>query len=368
MVVIVRTFVRLGVVAGAAGALLLGAGLTPVSAGDDVHVVKPGQSIQRAIDRADPGDTVRVKAGVYRESLFIDKRLTLEGSGSNRNGTVLKPPARRGTSPCNSPGDVQGVCVSGKFDQEFNLLEPVRHVTVTGLVVTRFSGSGVLAFGTRGLEVTDVRASRNGGYGLAGFDGTRSEFTDDVTNRNHEAGLYMGDSRHAGNLIADSTARGNQIGVFMRDSTGFVAEDNDLRRNCAGVIVLATSRRPSGDHEVVHNKVLRNRKACAAEEGAPPLSGIGILLAGVDDVTVEKNLVLRNRPSGTSVESGGVILVRSPENPRVTPDGNLVKKNVVLRNRPVDLLWDETGRDNVFKRNVCRTSDPSGLCRPHHGR
>lgn len=366
--VIVRTLVRLGVVAGAAGALLLGAGLTPVSAGDDVHVVKPGQSIQRAIDRADPGDTVLVKPGVFRESLFIDKRLTLQGSGSDREGTVLEPPARRGASPCNSPGDVQGVCVLGKVDQEFNLLERVRGVTVTGLFITRFSGSGVLAFGTGGLDVTDVRASRNGGYGIAGFDGKRAEFTDDVTNRNHEAGLYMGDSRNSGSLIADSTAGGNQIGVFMRDSTGFVAEGNVLRRNCSGVIVLATSPRASGDHEVVHNKVRRNNKACAAEEEAPPLSGVGILLAGVDDVNVEKNAVLRNRPSGDSVLSGGVLVVSSPDNPRVTPDGNRVTKNVVLRNRPVDLLWDETGRDNVFKRNKCRTSDPAGLCRPHHDR
>ena len=43
--------------------------------------VTPGQSIQAAINRANPGDTVFVQSGVYRESLNITRPIILEGKG-----------------------------------------------------------------------------------------------------------------------------------------------------------------------------------------------------------------------------------------------------------------------------------------------
>lgn len=51
-----------------------------------VHTVEPGQSIQAAIDLAEPGDTVELKDGEYTEDLVsvrdgeIDKRITITGN------------------------------------------------------------------------------------------------------------------------------------------------------------------------------------------------------------------------------------------------------------------------------------------------
>ena len=41
--------------------------------------VGPGQSIQAAMNGANPGDTVSVQSGVYRESLNITRPIILEG-------------------------------------------------------------------------------------------------------------------------------------------------------------------------------------------------------------------------------------------------------------------------------------------------
>src|SRR5688500_16599456 len=48
------------------------------------HTVRPGQSIQDALDAARPGDTVTVLAGVYAENLeIITDRVTLRGEGAH---------------------------------------------------------------------------------------------------------------------------------------------------------------------------------------------------------------------------------------------------------------------------------------------
>ena len=44
-----------------------------------VIVPGPGESIQLAIDRAKPGDTINVPAGTYQEEIYVDKKLKLRG-------------------------------------------------------------------------------------------------------------------------------------------------------------------------------------------------------------------------------------------------------------------------------------------------
>lgn len=52
--------------------------LLPVQAAE--HLVKPGESIQAAINKASKGDLIKVMPGTYREKgIIINKQLVLRG-------------------------------------------------------------------------------------------------------------------------------------------------------------------------------------------------------------------------------------------------------------------------------------------------
>ena len=78
-----------------ASGLVLAAGVG--SAAADSSVVGPGESIQKAVNAADPGDTIVVK-GVHREDVVILKDgIELRGI----DDAVIEPPAKaKADSPC----------------------------------------------------------------------------------------------------------------------------------------------------------------------------------------------------------------------------------------------------------------------------
>jgi hypothetical protein len=54
------------------------------------HVVRPGDSIQAAVNRASSGEIVAVESGVYTEQVILDGHVTLVGAG--RDDTVIRSP------------------------------------------------------------------------------------------------------------------------------------------------------------------------------------------------------------------------------------------------------------------------------------
>lgn len=338
----------------------------------DVIKVRPGQSIQAAIDRADPGDKVKLKPGTYRENVQILKN-DIELQGSGKGNTTIEPAAT--PAPVCGAGSgpdsvTQGICIAN-VDEEFNIKSIVEDTEISDLAVKGFDGAGIFFFGANGQEVRNVLVADNHDYGIAAFDSSNGRYEQNAATRNGEAGIYLGDSPNARSIVRWNTAWDNVgFGVFMRDASFGQVDHNWLYGNCVGLVFLHTGGGIEG-WTATGNRAVANNRACAGNpaEGEPGFSGIGIAVAGAKDIDIKHNTVLNNRPGGETEFSGGIVVVGSGPPPEgVAPTGIRVAFNVAFGNQPFDLLWDRSGTNIEFVKNHCKTSDPDGLCAPHRPR
>jgi nitrous oxidase accessory protein NosD len=334
---------------------------SPASAHDSRLVVRPGESIQAAVDAANPGDTIVVRPGTYRQNVVVAKDgIKLVGFGAR-----LVSPAAPEPNACADPGQPAaiGICVAGEFDMNTGeVIKPVEDVTVEGFTLRDYPDAGVLAFGAKDATFQRNTALNDDEYGITAFvsSGTRMLFNRAVGA--DEAGFYIGDSPEADATLVGNVAADSRFGILWRNAEGGTAVGNLVRGNCAGIMVLSgIPGLPglAGGLTMRGNLVRGNTRACEESEEGPAMSGVGIALVGAHDSRVAHNLVTGNVPTGPTAFSGGVAVVTDFLG--TAPKDNRVVGNVLRRNHP-DLFWDGSGSGNVFRGNDCKTSDPAGLC------
>jgi hypothetical protein len=322
-------------------------------------VVHPGQSIQAAIDASNPGGTIFVIRGTYAEHLVITKRVNIIGFGA----TLTPPAGDAAPSPCSDPDpNTDGICIAGQFtvDDQGNptITSYVQRVSITGLTVSGFGGSGIMQFAGQGSTFIANVATGNAGYGIAAFESTGTTELFNRAQGSGEAGLYIGDSHPANaNLFANEVSD-NGFGIFVRDAEHGSIFGNSSHDNCVGILFLADAPGPDGAFDVAGNSIRHNSKVCPPTGEGPQISGIGIAIAGAHDVHVSYNAIKDNTPGGDSFKNGGVVVFT-----RATtgPANNVVVHNLITGNQP-DINSDGTGSGNVLQPNLCQTSQPDGLC------
>ncbi len=108
------------------------------SAGAQSSVVGPGESIQKAINAADPGDTIVVR-GVHREDVVIRK----DGIKLRGDDAVIEAPAKA-DSPCSRTFGPEAICILGPLNPETGMLTGPRvsDVSVSGFTIRGFQEEG----------------------------------------------------------------------------------------------------------------------------------------------------------------------------------------------------------------------------------
>src|SRR5215210_3417647 len=227
--------------------LLVASGLALVagigSATADSSVVGPGESIQKAINSADPGDTIVVR-GVHHEDVAIRK----DGIKLRGDDAVIEPPAKA-DSPC-AP---EPICILG--DMNFQTGEitgsRVSDVSVSGFTIRGFPegeqgdfpGFSIDVLYARDTTVTGNRAIGNEGGGIGvtlRSINTTITNNDVIGNANsHAPGIAVEISSNttiAKNVVESYSEGENAIEV--NEATNTTIEGNDLVGNWLGMFIV----------------------------------------------------------------------------------------------------------------------------------
>lgn len=333
--------------------------------------VGPGQSIQAAVGRAQPGDTIEIAPGVYHQHVILTKNgIHLVGTPGR---TILTAGPGQTAGPCGSPdapGQVMGICILGHFTKT-GPGTPVSGDSVWGITVTGFGGFGVLLLNASDITVSNTVAHDNKSYGISGFILSHVSYLHNVSYNNGEPGFYIGDSVNAAARVIDNLSYNNGLGgvegfgFLFRDSSFGVVQGNKAWGNCAGMAFADTGEDPLPDQGwwVSGNTLTANNRACAgASGGPPPVSGIGAVLLGTHHVTLSENTITGNHATGPTLAAGGIVVASSKSIGGADPTANVIVDNTVFHNSPFDILWDGSGSGNSFPNNDCGTSKPAWIC------
>src|SRR5215208_269800 len=204
------------------------------STGAQSLVVGPGKSIQKAINAADPGDTIVVR-GLHHEDVVIRK----DGIKLRGDDAVIKPPAK-GDSPCSRFSGPTAICVLGDFNPETGEVRRyVEDVSISGLTIRGFEATGIDVAAARDATVTKIRAVGNKN-GMGTFLSIRTKFLSNVVRDSGEDAIGLERSR-------DVTISGNDVegssnsGIFIEGGTNATISSNDLTDNNLGMLVVKST-------------------------------------------------------------------------------------------------------------------------------
>ena len=312
-----RTLLRVMLVVGIIGASFAVA--LPASA--QVITVLPGESIHLAVKSAQPGDTIQLTAGVYEDVVAVKTNgITIQGVGSDTNGTILRPPA---DLPGRCFRGIAGICILGNFQDG----TPVEGVTITGVRAEGFIAAGIISILSRNTTFEGNAGIGSQEYGLAG--------------------IYIGDTRRARAVVEGNESFDNTFGLFLRDVSLGDITANQFHDNCIGILNLDTPGPVrAGRFTISENTIEHNNAFCRGQgRGEPSTGGSGIVILGGRGNTIQGNVIARNRTSRNVPFHGGVVLVEHASN-------NTVTGNTLLRNRP-NIFTDGSGSGNQVSGNTC---------------
>jgi cytochrome c peroxidase len=310
-------------------------------------VVQAGESVQTAVDRARPGDTIEVPYGVYHERVVIDiNDITLRGI-----------PNEAGEWPI---FDGEGVLTEGVIASGNNF-------TVGNLHVRNYTDNGVLVEGVTGVHFHDIFAENVGTYGVYPVRSTNVLIERVEVTGVDDAGVYAGQCENV--IVRDSVVYGNVLGIELENTIGGEIYNNHTYDNTVGIFVVLLPQLTSkiSANTLVYENIVEDNNH---ENFAPPgaiagiaPSGVGILLLATDNAEVYHNEIRNNKTTGVAVFSltstGAFDINEIDIGP--LPEGNWVHSNTYENNGydadpfvrdlgipTADILWDGTGMDNRF--------------------
>jgi plastocyanin len=313
-------------------------------------------SIQKAVDAAKAGDTVKLADGTYRESVKIvgakKRYLRLIGNKTNPAKVVL-----------------DGRTLKGAKAQNGVIVNSANQVTVQGMTVKNWKGNGVFLLNVTGYLADRIRAMNDGTYGVYAFNSRGGTMSNSVGAWNNDSGFYIGQTpvqtKPIRSLVTNVKSYGNTLGFSGTNMRYVTITKSEWFNNGIGIVPNALDSEkwaPPEDNVITDNDIYWNNfnyfKGAPFDvnrsdvEGVPFPVGVGVFIFGGRRTLVENNRIFGNYLSGVAMVQQ--LLLKQKDAQELV--GNQIRANEFGKNgtdlNGRDLFYDGDGSGNCFSDNV----------------
>ena len=311
-----------------------------------VLTVENGETLQEAIDRAQPGDTLEIPYGIYNERVVIDIS----------DFTMVGIPNGEGDFPIlDGQGELtEGVIASGN------------NFTIGNLHVRNYSDNGIIVEGVRNVHFHDIVAEKTGTYGVYPVQSTDVLIERVEVSGADDAGIYAGQCENV--IVRDSVVYDNVLGIEVENSVNAEVYNNHAYNNTVGIFIVLLPQltsKVSANTAVYDNLVENNNHVNFAPGGAAAIApaGVGILLLSTDNADVYNNRIIDNETTGLALfsltgtgawKANEIDVGDQPENNHIHDnffENNATNPDPFIADLGVpaaDIMWDASGSGNMF--------------------
>lgn len=317
--------------------------------------VGPNESIQQAVDRSGPGDTIEVPYGVYHEAVVLDWSYV----------KLIGIPNEKGEWPV----------IDGEGTRADGVIASGNNFEMANFAVKNYTSNGVLVEGATGVYLHDMYIENTGVYGVYPVRCTGVVIERIEATKMNDAAIYAGKSQDV--IIRDTLTYGNVIGVELENTVNGEVYNNHAHDNTVGIFIDLLPQLPSkvSLYTKVHDNVTENNngenfsKPGATQSVIPP--GTGMLILAADHVEIYNNKITGNKTGGLAVfnltigfSTNEIDVGPNPEHVYAhdnTYENNGYDADPFVENmlgKGFDIIWDSNGADNHFDEDVSSSFPP----------
>jgi hypothetical protein len=315
------------------------------------------KTIQKAVNTAGRGDTIKIANGTYHEAVQV--------TGHKKDFLHFVGNAK---SPRKVLVDVKGAPKSKR--QNAVLVNGANSVSIDGMSARNYTGNGFFLVNVTGYTINHVIAEGPiGVYGVYAFNSKGGKMLNSEAYYHNDGGFYIGQTpkqaKPRRSIVRNIKSWGNAIGWSGTNMRYVTITKSEFFNNAIGMIpnALSSEKFPPAEHNVIaDNDIFWNNfnyyagapfkaKKFGGEFNLPP--GLGIVLLGSRTARVENNRIYGNYLSGF-----GMVIDFAISD---VPDAADPRQNEIVGNdfglggsdlNGRDMSYDGSGTGNCFSGNT----------------